>query len=74
MSPNMLMKFMTVTLTIYLAAASLEEQHLKPRPIHKLCGQDFINTWSDCCEYGYSGCGNGITSEGQVEALRKRGK
>jgi hypothetical protein len=72
MALNTLIAFTTILMSIFVVTIFASEQH-KPGQLYKLCGNDFINAYQDCCDYGYPACASMATSDGNIEALEKRG-
>ena len=62
----------TIILSMLVATTHQQKEVSKPGPLYKLCGNDFIQAFHDCCEYGYPDCEN-LPVVDAVAALEKRG-
>ena len=65
--------FTTIMLSIFVVTTFASEQN-NPGPLYKLCGDDFVNAYQDCCDYGYPACWRMALCGGKIEALERRGK
>ncbi|CAB4006604.1 uncharacterized LOC100205786 precursor [Paramuricea clavata] len=72
MALNTLIAFTTILLSIFVVTTFAREQN-KPGELYKLCGNDFIAAYQDCCDYGYPKCASMASSDGKIEALERRG-
>ena len=68
-----MIKLATIALSLLVAMTYQYEQGAKPGPLYKLCGNDFVQAWQDCCDYGYPNCAN-VPVVDAVEALERRGE
>ena len=62
----------TIILSMLVATTHQQKEVSKPGPLYKLCGNDFIQAFQDCCEFGYPDCAN-LPVVDAVAALEKRG-
>ncbi|CAB4032099.1 Insulin-like prepropeptide ILP1 [Paramuricea clavata] len=68
MALNTVIAFTTILLSIFVVTIFASEQN-KPGQLYKLCGNDFIAAYQDCCDYGYPACASMASSDGNIEAL-----